>query len=49
LDTNARYKIIFLVLSVFSLIIISKKYFKKALKDFEEIKSIDENNKNNKK
>jgi len=49
LGTNARYKIIFLVLSVFSLIIISKKYFKKALKDFEEIKSIDENNKNNKK
>jgi len=45
LGTNARYKIIFLVLSVFSLIIISKKYFKKALKDFEEIKSIDKNNK----
>jgi len=49
LNTGARYKIIFLVLSVFSLIIISKKYFKKVLKDFEEIKSIDENNKNNKK
>ena len=44
LGTSARYKIIFLVLSVFSLMIISKKYFKKALKDFEEIKENDKNN-----
>ena len=49
LGTNSRYKIIFLILSVISLIIISKKYFKKALKDMEEISPIiDKDNKKNK-
>ena len=47
LGTSARYKIIFLVLSVASLIFLSKKFFKKAMKDMEKI-SPKENNKNNK-
>ena len=47
LDTNARYKIIFLVLSIVSLIFLSKKFFKKAIIDMEKISS-EENNKNNK-
>ena len=45
LGTNARYKIIFLVLSIISLIFLSKKFFKKALKDIEEI-NLDNNKKN---
>jgi len=49
LGTSARYKIIFLVLSVASLIFLSKKFFKKALKNIEEISPIiKENNKINK-
>ena len=49
LNTNSRYKIIFLILSVISLIFISKSYFNKALKNFEEISPIIDknNNKNN--
>jgi len=47
LGTSARYKIIFLVLSVASLIFLSKKFFNKTMKDMEKI-SPKENNKNNK-
>ena len=47
LGTKAQYKIIFLVLSVVSLIFLSKKFFNKTMKDMEEI-SPEENNKNNK-
>jgi membrane protein implicated in regulation of membrane protease activity len=44
LETNPRYKIIFLVLSTISLVFLSKKFFKKALKDNKK----KENNENNK-
>ena len=47
LETNARYKIIFLVLSTISLVFLSKKFFKKALKENEN-KENNENNENNK-
>ena len=36
LGTNARYKIIFLVLSIVSLIFLSKKFFKDTLIEFKE-------------
>ena len=49
LNSGSRYKIIFLILSVVSLIFFSKKFFKKALKDMEKISPIiDKNNKQNK-
>ena len=48
LETNARYKIIFLILSVVSLIFLSKKFFKKTLKNIEKASPIIDNNKQNK-
>ena len=48
LETNARYKIIFLVLSVVSLIFLSKSFFKKTLKNIEKASPIIDNNKQNK-
>jgi len=49
LDEGAIYKIIFLILSIPSLIYFSKWFFKKALKDIEEISpEINKNNKQNK-
>ena len=46
LGGGAVYKIVFLILSIPSLIYFSKGFFKKALKDMEDISP--ENNKNNK-
>lgn len=49
LDEKSKYKIIFLLLSVISLIFLSKNFFKKALKDMEKFSPvIKENNKQNK-
>jgi len=48
LETKAQYKIIFLVLSVASLIFLSKKFFNKTMKDMEKISPKVNNNKQNK-
>ncbi len=48
LGTGAKFKIIFLVLSVVSLVLISKNFFTKALVDIEKISpNIDTITKNN--
>ena len=49
LEWGSKYKIIFLILSVVSLILFSKKFFKKTLEDMEKISPINKTtNKKNK-
>ena len=45
LDTKVKYKIIFLVLSIISLIFLSKKIFNKTIKEMREITLKKNNNK----